>query len=404
MNILFLTQWFQPEPFFKGLPFAKALKERGHNVEVLTGFPNYPGGKLYPGYRVRFYRKELMEGIAVHRVALYPSHDRAGIKRMLNYFSFALSALCFGPFLVNKPDVIYVYNLITLAWAAVALKKIHNCKIIYDVQDLWPESVMNSGMLVNGFLLDILKRWCRWAYGQADKIAVLSPGFKQALVERGVQKSRIEVIYNWCDESSTVFLSKDRSSFAEKWHVKDTFNVVFAGTMGVLQGLDTVLAAARLAKQDQNVPNLRFILVGGGTEVGRLKNNAENMHLDNVIFIPRQAPHEMGKIWAIADALLVHLVDEPLFRITIPSKAQAYMNAGKPVVMAVRGDAAVLVDTARAGVICPPENPVEMLRAIKQVYDMSPDDRKRLGNNGRCYYDRSISLGIGCEKFLKLFA
>ena len=118
MRILFLTQWFQPEPFFKGLPFVKALRDRGHEVEVLTGFPNYPGGKVYPGYCVRFYQRETMDGIPVHRVALYPSHDKSASRRILNYLSFSLSAFLIGPWLVGKPDLIYVYNLVTLGPAA----------------------------------------------------------------------------------------------------------------------------------------------------------------------------------------------------------------------------------------------------------------------------------------------
>jgi hypothetical protein len=143
MKILLLTQWFQPEPFFKGLSFAKALKSRGHDVEVLTGFPNYPGGKLYPGYRVRLWQRESVDGIRVNRVALYPSHDRSGLKRMLNYLSFGLSAALIGPLLVQKPDVIYVYNLVTLGPAAYLLRFFYGCPVVYDVQDIWPDSVVD---------------------------------------------------------------------------------------------------------------------------------------------------------------------------------------------------------------------------------------------------------------------
>jgi colanic acid biosynthesis glycosyl transferase WcaI len=401
MRILFLTQWFQPEPFFKGLPFAKALMDRGHKVEVLTGFPNYPGGKLYPEYKLQLYQKEIMDGVPVHRVALYPSHDRSGIKRMINYISFSLSAFLLGPFLVRKPDVIYVYNLVTLAWAAVILKKIHKCRVIYDVQDLWPESVSNSGMLSNGLCLQILKKWCCWAYSQADRIAVLSPGFKSELIKRGVSNKRIEVIYNWCVEDNSLPSKRD-GDLADQFHIKDTFNVVFAGTMGVLQGLDTVLETARLAEHD--LPDLRFVLVGGGTEVDRLKAKARRLRLDNVIFIPRQPPHQMDKIWSVADLLLVHLVDDPLFRITIPSKTQAYLSTGIPTVMAVRGDAADLVSQSQAGLTCQPDNPAAMLTAVKKLHDMPISERKQLGRNGKQFYERSLSFDRGCQRFLELFA
>ena len=122
MRILILTQWFQPEPMFKGLPFAKELARRGHEVEVLTGFPNYPGGQIYDGYRVKLWQREIMDGIRVNRVALYPSHNNSGVHRIVNYLSFAFMCLLVGPWLIRKPDVIYVYNLVTLSRPASFLR------------------------------------------------------------------------------------------------------------------------------------------------------------------------------------------------------------------------------------------------------------------------------------------
>jgi glycosyltransferase involved in cell wall biosynthesis len=401
LRILFLTQWFQPEPFFKGLPFAEKLKAQGHEVEVLTGFPNYPGGKLYPGYRVRLFRREIMQGIPINRVALFPSHDRSGVKRILTYLSFSLSALLLGPLLVKRPDVVYVYNLITLSWAAVLLRKISGCKIVYDVQDLWPESVSNSGMLNHRMIQGVLKRWCCWAYRQADKVAVLSPGFKEALIERGVARERIEVIYNWCDEASG--WKKEKSvDFREKFALTETFNIVFAGTMGRMQGMDTVLAAASLSRNE--LPVLRFVLVGGGVELERLKSKAASLMLENVVFIPMQPLQEMNRIWSIADALLVHLIDNPLFRITIPSKTQAYLAAGIPIIMAVRGDAAGLIQQAGAGIGCAPEDPGELLSAIQKLFAMTIEERKRMGEKGKLFYNRFLSFDVGYHKFLKLFS
>ncbi len=195
MRILFLTQWFQPEAFFKGLPFAKALRERGHEVEILTGFPNYPGGKVYPGYRVRLYQGEEMDGIKVHRVFLYPSHDTSALRRILNYLTFALSTFLLGPWLIRKPDVVYVYNLITLGPAAFLIRFLFGAKVVIDVQDLWPESVANSSMLNNKAALGVLNRLCNRVYRGADQVTVLSPGFKKELIRRGVAGERIEVIY-----------------------------------------------------------------------------------------------------------------------------------------------------------------------------------------------------------------
>ena len=202
MRILFLSQWFQPEPSFKGLPFAKALKNRGHHVDVLTGFPNYPGGKVYPGYRVHIHQHEIMEDIDIHRVALYPSHNKSAIRRILNYLSFTASTILFCPLLKNHPDVIYVYNLVTLLPAALLMRFIFGSKIIMDVLDIWPESVSSSAMLKSKAVLDILDKLCKWLYRKPDKLVVPSPGVKRALIDMGALPEKIEVIYNWCDESS----------------------------------------------------------------------------------------------------------------------------------------------------------------------------------------------------------
>ncbi len=162
---MILSQFFAPEPNFKGLPFARELVRRGHEVEVLTGFPNYPGGRLYPGYRVRPWRREIIGGIAVNRVPLYPSHDRSAVRRAANYASFALSASVLGPWLVKKPDVVYVYHPpATVGLPAMALRALCRCPLVYDVQDLWPDTVASSRMMGNRRLISALDRCCRLVY------------------------------------------------------------------------------------------------------------------------------------------------------------------------------------------------------------------------------------------------
>ena len=149
MKILILSQWFDPEPDFKGLLFARELVARGHEVEVLTGFPNYPGGKIYPGYRIRPWARERLDGIDVLRVALYPSHNNSGLHRIFNYVSFFISAAVFGTALIRKPDVMYVYHPpITVGFAATVIGFLRRAPFVYDIQDLWPDTVAASGELV----------------------------------------------------------------------------------------------------------------------------------------------------------------------------------------------------------------------------------------------------------------
>lgn len=398
MRILILSQWFQPEPFFKGLPLAKALRDRGHEVEVLTGFPNYPGGKVYPGYRVRLRSREVMDGIPVNRVALYPSHDANAIGRILNYVSFGTSAAVFGPWLTRKPDVIYIYNLVTLGFAASVLRRLKGSRVVIDVQDLWPESVARSGMLGNPLMLGILNRWCRAVYRRADRLIVLSPGFKRSLVERGIPEEKIEVIYNWCDQAPPDLSSLDPER-AREFGFAGRFNIVFAGTMGKLQALDAVIDCARRLRDE--APDVLFTFVGGGVEVEHLKGLSSD--LPNVQFLDRRPPSAMGEIYALADALLVHLKDDPLFEITIPSKIQAYLMAGKPILCGVKGDAADLVGRAGAGVSFLPEDAASLAQAVLALRAMTPDERRRIGENGRAYYQEHLDMHEGVRRMESIF-
>ena len=396
MKILLLTQWFQPEPFFKGLPFAKALKDRGHDVEVLTGFPNYPGGKLYLGYSVRLWQRELTDGIRVNRVALYPSHDRSGLKRMANYLSFGACAALLGPLLVNKPDVIYVYNLVTLGPAAYLLRFFYGCPIVYDIQDIWPDSVVNSGMMHGSFILKMMERGCGFLYSLATRIVVLSTGFKKKLASQGIPSDRITVIYNWCDEDA---IGNAPSKSLED--VNNRFKIVFAGTMGKVQALDAVLEAAELILNDYS--GIQFIFVGGGVEVKHLKQKVSDKGLSNVTFLSQRPMAEIGSILQLADVLLVHLKDDPLFSITIPSKTQAYMAVGKPILIGVRGDAADLVREAKAGVCCQPENPRSIADAVIYLYEMPSDQLKTMGKNARDFYESRLSQRAGVDAFERVF-
>jgi lipopolysaccharide/colanic/teichoic acid biosynthesis glycosyltransferase/glycosyltransferase involved in cell wall biosynthesis len=398
MNILLLSQWFEPEPTFKGLLFARELAARGHKVEVLTGFPNYPGGKIYPGYRICPWVREKLDGIDVLRVALYPSHDNSGLHRILNYASFAFSAAVIGTALIRKPDVIYVYHPpITVGFAAIVIGFLRRTAFVYDIQDLWPDTVAASGMMPNPAALGLLGSLCKFVYRRANHITVLSPGFKECLAGRGVSPGKIDVIYNWCDET----VLKNSNAPVVRLGATDRFSILFAGTMGLAQGLDSTLSAAQICRT--TVPAAEFLFMGGGVDRLRLERMAEEMQLDNVRFLPRRPMQAMGRILAGADALLVHLKDDPLFRITIPSKTQAYLAAGRPILMAVRGDAADLVKRSQSGVLCEPGNPQSIADAVKELAGAGPERLEAMGRNGRAFYNRELSISRGVEKFDRVF-
>ena len=401
MRILMMTQWFDPEPTFKGLAFAKALRERGHEVEVLTGFPNYPGGKVYPGYRIRFFQREVMEGIPVIRVPLYPSHDAFAIRRIVNYATFALSAASIGAIAVKPADVMYVYHPpATVGLPATLIHGMRRIPFVYDIQDLWPDTLSATGMVSSRFLLGLVDRWCRLIYRAASKIVVLSPGLKDALVRRSVPEEKIEVIYNWCDEAQLRKTPKN-GLLAKQLGFSGRFNVLFAGTMGKAQALEAVLVAA--GRIGGRLPEVQFVFVGGGIEVDRLKGIARERRLNNVLFLPRRPVSEIGELLNLADVLLVHLKDDPLFRITIPSKIQAYLAVGRPILAGVRGDTAELVRMAGAGVDFLPGNPESLSEAVEKFYRMPRAILDKMGDQGRRYYENKLCLSVGVTRFEEVF-
>jgi colanic acid biosynthesis glycosyl transferase WcaI len=398
MRVLLVSQWFDPEPgATKGLPFAKWLQSRGHEVEVLTGFPNYPGGKVYQGYRVRPMQREIIDGVSVLRVPLFPSHDKSAIRRVLNYSSFALSASVIGPFGVGNADVCYAYHPPpTVGLASLTLKYFRRIPFVYHIADMWPETVIESGMLRgSGYakvaLESAINSWCSMIYRQSSAITVLSPGFKDLLVQRGVPPEKVSVIYNWTDEEAFQPVEPDLK-LGKNLGLVGRFNVVYAGNLGPLQGLETVIQAAALLR---DLPEIQVVIAGGGHEENRLKELAGKLSVSNVLFLGRRQYREMAGLNALSDVMLIHLRDFPFFSSTIPGKTQVALSSGRPVIMAVSGDAAAIIKDARAGLVCPPENPVAMADSIRKMYSLSPEVRSNLGRNGLEFYRREMSLDVG---------
>ncbi|WP_426245542.1 sugar transferase [Nocardioides sp. LHG3406-4] len=394
MRVLFLTQWFEPEPTFKGLQFAKELQRQGHEVEVITGYPNYPGGTVYDGYRIRAYERTVVDGVVVRRVALYPSHDSSGARRALNYCSFAATSTL-AALLGRRPDVAYVYHPPgTTALPAMALRLLRGVPYVLDIQDLWPDTLQATGMVGNPRVLGVVGAFMDVAYRCSAHVVVLSAGFRQRLLAKGLDDRKLTVIPNWTYEDAIEPV--DEASARRSLGLEGTFNVVFAGTMGKAQALETVLEAAHAMREDEDV---RFVLVGGGIAVESLTRQAAEMGLRNLVFLPRRPTSEIGEVLAAADALLVHLKDDPLFEITIPSKIQAYLLIGKPLLMGVRGDAAAMVEAAEAGEAFAPEDPAAMVTAIRRLKALPPAERAAMGRRGSAYYERELSLAVGSARF-----
>jgi lipopolysaccharide/colanic/teichoic acid biosynthesis glycosyltransferase len=397
MRILYATQWFEPEPILKGIYFANLLRKGGHDVRVVTGFPNYPGGTLYSEYRLKFIRRDSMDGIAVDRLPLFPSHSRSALGRIFNYVSFAMSLTLYGLF-TRKPDVLYAYHPpLTVGIAASIIAGLRRIPFVFAIHDMWPDTLAASGMVTSRSVLRMVDRLCRWVYARADQIIVVSPGFKRVLVQKGVPESKIALIYNWPNEmEARPRDDTDLTAFA----LEGRFNIVFAGNIGPAQGLKTVLKAAKIV--ETVAPQVQFILVGDGIEVNSLRACATELAVQSVRIMPRIPQSEIGSLLAAADVLLVQLKDDPLFRITIPAKTQFYLAMGKPILMGVSGDSADLIERSGAGLVVKPEDAPALAAGVLELARLPKKELTAMGIRARTFYEKELSAAKGVRATLEV--
>lgn len=395
-RVLIVKQGWDPEDTIKGDVFASMISIRGFDVEVVTSFPHYPGDKLYPGWRLRPVMREL-RGIPsalvpVTRVMMYPSHNRNPIKRLATYVSFSVSAFIYL-LSVRRMDVIYSYHPpITTALATLSIGWLRRVPVVVDVQDIWPDTLRATGMLSNAALLSIVDKVCRWTWRRAAALAVNSKGFKKLLIERGADPAKVQVVYNWADESA---IGSGKTLPRPKQIPTDRlFRILVAGNMGPAQGLDTIVEAARLA------PEICFALLGDGVEKSRMEGIAAD--LPNLEVYPKVPMSEVGAWLEAADALVVHLVEDPLFNITIPSRVQAYMAAGRPILLGVNGEAAELIEEARCGLVFKSSDPASLARSARYLASLPSGDREAMGLAGRHFYNNFMSFEAGIDAMVSI--
>jgi glycosyltransferase involved in cell wall biosynthesis len=292
--------------------------------------------------------------------------------------------------------VIYAYQPpLTVGVAAAIIRLLRRVPVVYDIQDMWPDTLRSTGMIDNKVVLKIVGWVCRLVYWSVDHIVVLSPGFRRLLVQRGVPESKVEVIFNWADETAIARAFDD--SLPETLLRPNIFRVLFAGNMGKAQALDAVLAAAGLLQESGR--SIQMVFLGGGLDVERLRGLAAAHDIQNVLFLPPVPMSRVGAYLANADALLVHLRRDPLFEITIPSKTQAYLAAGRPVIMAVPGDASDVVLESGGGIVAKPEDAPSIAKAILELEALPQEERIRMGEAARKFYLDRLSIKVGLDQF-----
>jgi len=398
MRLLILSQNYEPEPIPKTSDLAKAFHKRGHSVSVITGFPNYPTGKLYPGYKLSLLKNKQFEGVNLTRTFVYPYHGKSAVGRIINYASFMLTAPL-GLLTCGPVDVIYVWHPpLTIGIAAWIIARIRGVPFVYDVQDIWPEVLILSGMLKHGLFSDLLARLEKFVYRQADRIFTVTDGARENLIGKGALPEKVMVMPHWMDEN--LFESVDDTDVTElrqELGFDRKFVVLFAGNFGLVQGLDTVIKAAESLQENENI---LIMFVGDGVDKQRLVNLVDSKDLNQrVKFISRQPMERMPVFMAASDALLVHLKKSPISEYIIPTKTMAYLAAGKPIVMATEGASADIVQKSGAGLIVAPDQPLALADAIMELESLPEEERISMGRVGREYFLMNYSKSVVMQQY-----
>jgi len=386
MKILIVSQYFAPESFIIN-DLARHLHALGHHVTVLTGKPNYPQGAIYEGYRWSgIQRERYADEIEVIRIPLLPRGKGGGLRLAANYLSFVLSGLLYAPWLLRGKsfDAILVFAIspITQALPALVLKWLKRAHLAIWVQDLWPESVSATGFIRNPLLLKLIGWMVKGIYAGSDTLLVQSRAFIKA-VAHYAREDKIVYYPNSFEDKNTT--PGDAALVPQS--LLDTldahFGLVFAGNLGTAQALDTLAGAAERLR---HLPDMKLIVVGSGSMQSWLERQKAEKALDNLLLAGRFPPEAMPPIFSRAKGLLVTLKREEIFAFVIPSKIQAYLAAGKPVIAALDGEGAKVIEEAGAGLTCPAEDAEALAGCIEKLYTMSKAERETIGQKGRAYF------------------
>ena len=397
MKVLVVTQYFWPESF-RINDVVSSLVDSGLEVDVLTGKPNYPDGKIFNGYRVWDCQIEHKFGSSIFRVPLIPRGNKSKFNLALNYFSFIIFGVIQGTWMVrkNKYDLVFVYGLspILLSIPGVFISKIKGIQIILWVQDLWPESLLATKSVQNSLVISMVGLVVKWIYQSMDLILVQSHAFIDEVKKMTTEKE-IKYYPNSVDPSFYNYSLNKQIDIEEEQKNDGKFNVVFAGNIGIGQGIEVILEAAKILS---DIDNIQFVIYGSGSRLEWLEEQKKQNNLKGIILKGRHPVESMPQLLSNANALLVTLSDEPIFAKTIPNKIQAYLAVGRPILACLNGEGARVVNEAKAGIAVPAGDSKRLSEAILDLYKLSEKEMTIYGKNGREYYEKNFKH----EKLIKI--
>lgn len=398
LRVLIVSQYYSPEPVMIAPAIAEWLHERGHKVRVLTSFPNYPDGRLQTGYRQRWRRRELVNGVDVLRVPMLISHSKSAVGRLLNYVSYAMSSASARRF-SRGADVVYVYaTQMTAALGPWIWRACDGAPYVLHVQDLWPESITGSSLVSTRFaarlVAKLLPPWLRSVYRRSSAIVAIAPRMVGELVARGAPPERTHLVFNWALDAPQPPARERRS---------DGCVAIFAGNVGDMQDLETVVRAAKAVFDT----GFRLRIVGSGVGLPRVRELSDAIGATNVEFIDRVPREEMATLYAGADFSLVTLKSLAIFESTIPSKFQASLAHGLPVISTVRGDVRELIEEHGVGITANPEDVESLARAFRDAATLEASERVEMSGRALELYRDMFSEAValhGIENVLESVA
>lgn len=403
MRLLIFSQYFWPETF--GInSLARALAERGQKLSVLTGKPNYPEGRIFEGYTFSGIQRENHDGIEVVRVPLIPRGNRSSLRLALNYLSFMLSGYILAPFALRgrRFDIVFVYapSPLLQALPAIFLAWLKRAPLVVWVQDLWPESLTATGFIHNRFMLRVVEIAVRYIYRHSDLILIQSEAFRSPVSKMTKDARKIRYFPNSADAFFFQHHMEGKESAPSDLvsSIRGNFSIVFTGNVGTAQSLETIIGAADRLRDH---PEICFFVVGGGSRLGWLEAEVQLRKLDNIVLVGRLPFSAMPEVLSAASVLLATLSDEPVFAFTIPSKVQAYLAAGRPIIVCMNGEGARVLCEARAGIACGAGDSVALAEAVLQMQRLTPQERAQLGENGRRYFAEHYESGKLVEQLIE---
>lgn len=376
MKILVISQHYYPENF-RITDICETLVEMGHQVDVICGLPNYPEGEVLSDYKHGKNREQVINGVNIHR-CFEIGRGKSKFKLFLNYYSVCLSMLSKAKKLNGKFDVVFINQLspVMQAWAGIAYAKKHKIPCIMYCYDLWPDSLAAGGIGKNNPIFKYYYKVSNKCYKQVDKLLVTSKSFIDYFVDyHHIDVNKIHYLPQYCED----LFSNNEVTYDK---IDNEFNFVFAGNIGKMQSVETIIKAANVIKDDKSI---KIHIVGDGSNFENCKKLANEYGLDNVFFYGRRPLEEMPKFYAMADAMLVTLAKNDVISRTLPGKVQSYMAAGKPIIAAIDGECQTIIKEAGCGIVCDSEDYIDLSRMFIRLKSI---DLCNLSNNSFEYYNK----------------